>query len=125
VNRILVIDDDGDVREYIRRTLEPRGYPVYEAANGKEAMAMAHLDKFDLVILDMLMPVMDGAETILHLRSLPEEPKIIAISGGSPTIPGEVCHRVAEMAGAARTLDKPVSKKALLSCVQQLLGEKR
>jgi len=123
VRRILVIDDDGDVREYIRRTLERRGYPVFEAANGKEAMAMAVQDKFDLVIIDMLMPMMDGAETILHLRSLAEEPKIIAISGGSTTLTAEVCHRVAEMAGAARTLCKPVDKKSLISCVQQLLDD--
>lgn len=122
MSKILVIDDDGDVREYIRRVLERCGHVVYEAANGKEALAMVQQDRFELVIIDMLMPVMDGAETILHLRSLAEEPKILAISGGSSAFAAEVCFRVAEVAGAARTLNKPVTKKALLGCVQQLLA---
>lgn len=123
MKRILVIDDDKNVREYLTRILERNGYDVIDASNGKDGVELFRNKRVDLVIIDMLMPLMDGAETMLHLRSLAEDPKIIAISGGSAALGADVCLKVGELAGASRTLDKPIDRMGLLTAVGQLLGE--
>jgi len=123
VKTILVLDDDGNVREYLRRILERQGYQVLDAANGEEGIALFRQTKIDLVVIDMLMPRMDGAETMLHLRSAPNSPKIIAISGGSAELDAEVCLKVGELAGASRILDKPIDGNSMVTAVRQLLEE--
>ncbi|MBW3624518.1 MAG: response regulator transcription factor [Armatimonadetes bacterium] len=65
---VLIIDDDADVRNLVRAGLESRGTQVLEAANGQEGYALALRSKPDLVLLDILMPVMDGLTTCQRLR---------------------------------------------------------
>jgi CheY-like chemotaxis protein len=66
---VLVVDDDADVRNLLRRSLEQDGMSVREATNGAEALELVMADPPDLVLLDLMMPVMDGFE---FLRRLPE-----------------------------------------------------
>jgi CheY-like chemotaxis protein len=122
MKRILIIDDNKDVRDYLRRILERGGYEVLDASNGKDGIRIFEDAQIDLVITDMLMPTMDGAETILRLRSLAENPKIIAISGGGASLATDVCLRVGELAGASLALDKPIDRLKLIETVRGLIG---
>jgi CheY-like chemotaxis protein len=118
---ILVIDDDSRIRELIRRVLVKEGYEVVEAPDGKVGVALFEQKRPDLVITDILMPEMEGAETIIHIRSHRPHAKIIAISGGSQLLDASVCLRVGEMVGASAMLVKPINKSDLLRAVHELL----
>jgi CheY-like chemotaxis protein len=65
---VLVVDDDADTRELLRRALEHEGMTVREAANGRDALARVAERKPELVLLDLMMPVMDGFEFLRQLR---------------------------------------------------------
>jgi len=83
---ILVVDDEDQVRQLIRQSLEQSGYHVTEARHGKEALQQYRLAPADLVIMDILMPDQDGLETTATLlREFPNV-KVIAITGGSDMI---------------------------------------
>jgi len=66
--KALVVDDESDVRLFVRTILETAGWTVDEAANGQEALDLANEDPPDLVVLDLMMPVKDGFETFRELR---------------------------------------------------------
>jgi PleD family two-component response regulator len=69
---VLVVDDDREDRELLCALLRPEGYRIVEAANGKEALAQATAERPDVVILDMMMPEMDGIEACRRLKSGPD-----------------------------------------------------
>ena len=66
---IVVADDDPDILSIVAMSLETQGYEVYKAANGREAVDLARGHHPDLIILDMMMPVMSGYEAIAELRA--------------------------------------------------------
>lgn len=68
MNTILVVEDDLDIRELERYTLENNGYAVLQAEHGKQALEVLSSESVDLIILDMMMPVMDGLSLIKTLR---------------------------------------------------------
>ena len=70
--RILVVDDDADSLEIVRTYLESRGYRVTTAADGKEALAMLEDARPDLVLLDVMMPGIDGWEVARTIKDHPE-----------------------------------------------------
>lgn len=72
--RILVCDDELKIRETFRDYLTAKGFDVSLAANGKEAVSKAESDDFDLIILDVMMPVMDGFEACRHIRKISDVP---------------------------------------------------
>jgi DNA-binding response OmpR family regulator len=80
--RILVIDDDAGVRETISRTLEEHSYQVITAENGERGLSIFRSALPDLVITDIVMPTMEGLQTIRELRRLRPAVPIIAISAG-------------------------------------------
>ncbi len=114
---ILIVEDDAEVRHLIRRTLENGGHDVCEAANGLEAVSAVKATPFDLVITDILMPELDGLETIIYLRREVPGTKIIAISGTQ----NELFLRDARGLGASATLTKPFQPAALLDIVNRQL----
>jgi DNA-binding response OmpR family regulator len=122
--RILVVDDDNQVRSMLRVTLTREGYDVVEAADGFEAIKLFHESQFDLIITDIIMPGLEGFETITRLRSDSPTVKIIAISGGGRLAP-EGYLEVAENLGALKAFTKPVDRDELLSTVRELLGESK
>ncbi|MBV9841216.1 MAG: response regulator [Sphingomonadaceae bacterium] len=79
--RILYIDDDEGLRRLTRRALERRGYAVELAASGAEGIARAAAERFDLVAVDHYMPGQDGLATLIELRTLPEPPPVIYVTG--------------------------------------------
>ena len=79
--RVLVIDDDPGIRDYLEAAVSRQGYQVFPAANGEEALASLHESKPDVVTLDVVLPGMDGLETLRRLKQrLPEVP-VVKLSG--------------------------------------------
>jgi two-component system response regulator (stage 0 sporulation protein F) len=112
---ILIIDDEESVRALLRYALEAAGYEVTEAANGRQGLELYRLRPTDLVIVDMLMPVMSGLDMLLDLTREFLHAKVIAISGAG----GEQnVLDVAKLLGARQTLQKPFSMPQLLQAVR-------
>jgi CheY-like chemotaxis protein len=114
VARILVVDDEPDIRFLMRLIFEGAGHLVMEARHGATGWASVKIARPDLVITDMMMPTMGGQDLIARLRSDPETATIpiLAVSGNS------------ELATAAdAVLGKPFLPKELLKAVDQLLSQ--
>jgi len=120
--RILIIDDDDQVRTVLRRTLEAAGHEVDEAGNGVEGISKYERNPADLIITDIYMPEKEGLETIIELKRDHPDVRIIAISGGSRDMDLDFLP-VAEKLGAEKTLSKPIDRTTLLSVVKELVGE--
>ena len=116
---ILVVDDDSQVRQFLSQVLSRAGYSVYDACNGREAKAFIQLIQFDLMILDLNMPEMDGFEVLQFARSESPHLKIIVASG---FMQGTML-KAARRFGAAATLDKPLQIPVLLSTVRDVIGQ--
>ena len=79
--RILVVDDEAEIRRSLRMILEYEGYDVQEASSGPEAIALVEREPPDLVFLDIKMPGMDGLETLQKIRGSNESLPVVIISG--------------------------------------------
>ena len=117
--KVLVIEDDENVRSFLCRALRTAGHVAIEADQGAKGMEALRRDGPDLVVTDMLMPGQDGIETIAKIRELSGLP-IIAISGQRQQ-GGFAPLLDAELMGADITLAKPFTVEALLSAVSELL----
>lgn len=116
---ILIVDDENLVRSMTRTALERAGHRVAEAANGDEALALLERERFDLAVIDLIMPEKEGIETIAHIRRLPYGLKIVAASGGGKArldlLP------IARRAGADYTIGKPFNIPELVALVARAL----
>lgn len=119
---ILIADDQEKIRQMLKSLFEQYNYTVSIAANGKEALNLFRSQPFDLVITDILMPDMEGIETIRELKKLDPKVKIIAMSGGGSVRAMEYL-RMAGMLGALRTIEKPFNVREMLDAVGFCLGE--
>ncbi len=118
--RILIIDEEEQVRRYLRKILEAQGHEVVAASDGKLGIELCREEPTDLIITDIFMPEKEGLETIRELRRDYPDVKIIAISGGGRT--GNLDFLpLAEKFGALRTLDKPFTRQEMLDAVQEVL----
>lgn len=117
--RILIVDDEDDIREFIGYNLRREGYDIYTATNGKEAVEMAVSTLPHLIILDMMMPVMDGRQACEEIRKIPElnETIIVFLSA----VQEEQCQIESYLAGADDYITKPVSMKVLCSRVGAIM----
>ena len=117
--KILLVDDDADILEIVGFNLEAENYQVYTAKNGKEALTVAKKELPNLVILDVMMPEMDGIETCEHMRKMPELNNTIITF---LTARGEDYSQVAGFdVGADDYITKPIKPKLLVSKVKALL----
>ncbi|MFH2002477.1 MAG: response regulator [Planctomycetota bacterium] len=122
MKRILIIDDAATVRMYHRNILESAGYTVKEAMNGIEALEKALQTPFDLYIVDINMPKLDGYGFLSQLRQqdLPQSPAIMVSTEAKVSD-----QMAAYRAGANGYLVKPVKPMQLLTHTRLLLGEVR
>ncbi len=120
--KILLVDDEPDILEFIGFNLETEGFIVEKAMTGEEAIQKAIIFVPDLIILDVMMPGMDGMETCEKLRAIPElNYPIIAFL----TARGEDYSQIAGFeAGADDYIAKPIKPKVLVSRVKALLKRK-
>ena len=113
---VLVVDDERPLREFVRRNLEVRGYRVETASNGLEALARMESRAFDLVILDLMMPHMDGLEATRRIRQGSLVPIVIL------TALGEESDKVSAFdLGVDDYLTKPFGVGELLARVKAVL----
>ncbi|HDQ14005.1 MAG TPA: response regulator [Sediminispirochaeta sp.] len=122
MSKILVVDDDSQIRLLLRTVLEEAGYEVIEAEEGKSAVKIYSRELISVVILDMLMPDMEGVETIRSLRAKDSEVKVIALSGGG-RLPGEYYLQMMKPFKPQYTFVKPIDPDVVLEAVGELLRE--
>lgn len=117
--KVLLVDDELDILEFLSYNLEKEGYKVYTAKNGVEAIKIAEKKVPHLIILDVMMPEMDGIEACEELRKIPAlSSTVIAFL----TARGEDYSQIAGFeAGADDYITKPVRPKVLISRVKALL----
>ncbi|HZL49968.1 MAG TPA: response regulator [Terracidiphilus sp.] len=120
MKRILIVDDAATVRMYHRSILEPAGYTVEEAWNGIEALEKALESPFDLYLVDINMPKLDGYGFLRELRQqqIAQQPAIMVSTEAEARD-----EKAAYQSGANSYFIKPVRQAQLLSYVRLLLGE--
>lgn len=116
--RILVVDDDRSTREMLRLQLEAARYAVETAGDGAAALERVRRRKFDLVLLDVWMPGMDGLETLARLRDEPSHPKVVVMTADDTS---ETLLR-AIREHAYRYVTKPVEPGELIQLVRAVLA---
>jgi CheY-like chemotaxis protein len=121
--RILLVEDDGLVRESIHRALDRGGHEVWESAGPKTALHMLDYLTVDVVITDIYMPGMNGIELIRRLEAREHCRRVIAMTGGGITRTSTELLAEARSVGADRTLGKPFGPETLLSAVQDVMRE--
>jgi CheY-like chemotaxis protein len=117
--RLLVVDDDADMRLTLKLALEIAGYVVEVAANGREAVARQRESPCDVLITDIFMPDADGFEAIDAFRKQFPRTRIIVVSGGAQFTKRDYLPD-AQLIGADATLQKPFDVDVLLRTLQQL-----
>lgn len=117
--RILVIDDEEIVRVSCKRTLVPEGYEVDVAASGKEGLELFEKSRYDLVIIDLKMPGMDGIEALVNIKRQRPEQNVMIMTGYDT-----VEHIVESISsGAAHYLEKPFTPDTLIERIKEVLGQ--
>jgi two-component system, cell cycle response regulator DivK len=117
---ILVVEDQEDNRQILRDLLGNAGYQLVEARNGEEAIAAVATQRFDLILMDIQLPVMDGYEATRRIRSNPELNSIPIIAVTSYALTGDEAKALA--AGCNAYITKPYSPRALLAKVREHLA---
>lgn len=117
--KILLVDDEQDILEIVGYNLAQEGYKIVTASNGKEAVQKAKKELPQLIIMDVMMPEMDGIEACEHIRKMPELSNVIV---AFLTARSEDYSQVAGFeAGADDYIAKPIKPKVLISKVKALL----
>ena len=115
--KILLVDDDPAIRQLLTRLLAEEGYIVLSAANGLEAIELANNTKFDLALLDLNMPVMDGWETFEQITTKnPLLPFIVITARPNQLFP-------AVASGTGALMEKPLDLPKLFNTIRALLNE--
>jgi two-component system, OmpR family, alkaline phosphatase synthesis response regulator PhoP len=118
-HKILLVDDEPDILEFLKYNLEKEGYVVYTATNGKDAIADAKKYLPQIIVLDVMMPEMDGMLTCMELRDVPELKKTLIVF---LTARGEDYSQIAGFdAGADDYITKPVTPRVFVSRIKALL----
>ena len=120
--KILVVDDEEDILEFLSYNLKREGATVYTSSNGVSAIELARKKRPDLILLDVMMPEMDGMETCMQLRERAETKNIII---AFLTARGEDYSQIAGFeAGADDYITKPIKPRVLISRIKALLRRK-
>jgi two-component system, NtrC family, nitrogen regulation response regulator NtrX len=112
--RVLVIDDETSIREAIRMTLEYEGYRIDEARSGQEGIDKASKTDYDLILLDIKMPVLDGIEVLENLKAQKIASPVVMVSGHGDVHTAVECTK----RGAFDFLEKPLNRDKLLLTVR-------
>ena len=117
--RILIVEDQEDNRRILRDLLSKAGFELLEATTGQEGVRLAEVNRPDLILMDVQMPVLDGHEATRRIKAQPELRKIPIIVITSYAMSGDDAK--AKAAGADAYVAKPFSPRALLTTIRQFL----
>ena len=122
MEKILIVDDEKDILEFLGYNLRAEGYEVFESNNGEDAISLAQEISPALIILDVMMPGIDGIETCERIRSIPSlKSSLITFL----TARSEDFSQIAGLeAGADDYISKPIKPKVFLSRVKAILRRK-
>ncbi|MGB0663813.1 MAG: response regulator [Pontibacterium sp.] len=116
---ILVVDDSTSLRSMVKFSLQQEGYTVVEAGNGQEGLTRAKSGRFDMVLTDVNMPIMDGITFCAELRKLPAfkfTPILVLTTESSPEMKSR-----GKAAGATGWLVKPFNPEKLISTIRRVI----
>ena len=117
---ILLVDDDNQVRDMLKKIFVMEGYEVVEAADGLQATELYDPEVIDLVVTDIVMPEKEGLQTIREIKQVNPEARIIAISGGGRIKPEDYLDW-ANRIGVDQTFTKPIRRTEILAAISELL----
>lgn len=121
MKKILIVDDEKNIRNLIMETLENDEYMFFEAIDGADACKLVSNDRFDLVITDIVMPNKNGIDLIMDMIKLKLDTPVIAISGGGG-ITGRFDYLpIAKLIGAIFIIEKPFEPSELRNTIKQAL----
>jgi two-component system alkaline phosphatase synthesis response regulator PhoP len=123
VKKILIVDDEQDIVELLKYNLEKEGYKCYTASNGEEGVAKAKDKKPDLILLDIMMPKVDGIEACRQIRA---DDTLSEVFIAFLTARGEEYSEIAGFdVGADDYITKPIKPRVLISRIKALLSRKK
>lgn len=117
--KVLLVEDDTSVRELLRVLLEGEGYEIHEARDGLDGLLKAQFTKPDLLILDLMMPDVDGERVLIQLRS---EPKLAGIPVVVVSGKYDALNRCKDLLGDDNVFPKPFEPTKLLDRIGELVG---
>ena len=115
--KILVVDDSGLSRRTLRRILEAEGHAVSESADGDSALEQYHIDKPDIVLLDLVMRGMHGIDVLSKLRQMDSEARIVVASADIQSS----THTMVTAEGALAFVTKPFDSEQVVRAVNAAL----
>lgn len=118
---ILVVDDDDDSRAMVRTILESNGYRVEESPNGKEALERLNTYTPALVLLDIMMPEMNGYDVLVHMKQKPETQNIPVIMVTAKGDPEDLITGYKDY-GVEYYITKPFTTRQLLAGIKLVIG---
>jgi DNA-binding NtrC family response regulator len=118
--RILILDDEESIRLILRKALEDAGHTVDEAANGVDGMALMKEKRFDLAIIDVVMPQKGGLETLMEMHGAHPDMKAIMISG-KIDLDSEAFRNFSGIFGVTLALKKPFHLATVIQTVEEAL----
>lgn len=120
--KVIIVDDDRETREMLTLTLELEGFEVAQAANGLRLISILHVDRPDVILLDVMMSWIDGFELCRSIKKNEEFRDIPVIFLSAKKTPEDV--REGLEAGAVDYFTKPVDVEKLVARIRQLLAER-
>lgn len=121
IKSILIIDDETGILELLNGYLKEQGYIVHLTTHARTALVLLESISVDLIITDIVMPGMEGIEFINELRRERYDVKIIAMSGGNPSLDKSIYLDVASAIGADAVIEKPFNLNEVLAVIQNLI----
>ena len=113
--RTLVVDDDRDFAEALADVLDLYGYPVDVVHNGEDAVETARTNHFDVILMDVALPGMDGIETLQRIRANDPDVNVLLMTGYD-------AHHLRDRAAGTDILAKPLNHDDLLQRIRQFVG---
>jgi len=120
MGKILVVDDDSEIRNVFKRAFENAGHEVIIAENGRVCEILNHKHNPDIIILDIIMPDQEGIETIINLKASNNNIKIIAVSGGGMGGANNYLDNALKF-GAKAIFEKPINPDEIIDKINLLL----
>ena len=122
--RVLVVDDETLVRSVVGRIIARAGHEAHEVSDGVEAVQRVREGDYDVVLLDINMPKMNGLEVISTLRDIAPGLPVVAMSGGG-LLPKSLLLANADLLGATETIEKPFEPQELMATIERALASCR
>jgi DNA-binding NtrC family response regulator len=118
---ILIVDDEKDIRDLFQDVLGQEGYQVFTATNGAEAISLGKQNRFDLALLDIKMPGMDGIEVFQKLKKVKKDMEVIMLTGYGSLKTAKEAMRL----GAYDYLTKPFDLGLVKNIIREALERKK